>query len=81
MSRVFATAEQVRADVARRVRPAVPTMPHVEFDALVDRIVAVELKYDARRRTPGAMPRVPSPLPDCERPVVPYGSRDPIDPP
>lgn len=49
--RVSVTPAQLRADVARRLRPAVPGMPQAEFDALVERIVAVELKYDARRLT------------------------------
>jgi hypothetical protein len=36
-------------------------MPQAEFDALVARIVAVELQYDARRLTPGHTPAVPRP--------------------
>ncbi len=61
MTRGFVTAEQLRADVARRLRPAAPGMPAAEFDALVERIVAVELKYDARRLTPGGTPAVAPP--------------------
>ena len=56
MPPAFETAEQLRADVSRRLRPAVPGMPAEEFDALVRRIVAVELKYDPYRVGPGAVP-------------------------
>ena len=35
------------ADITRRVRPAVPEMPHDEFGQLVERMADVELRYRA----------------------------------
>ena len=69
MVRVTVTPERLRADVARRLRPAVRGMSQVGFDALVARIVAVELKFGARRLTPGH--------PSGPTPAVPPPARQP----
>jgi hypothetical protein len=42
--------EARRADGATRLRPACPGMPPQEFDALVARIVDVQLEYEAIER-------------------------------
>jgi hypothetical protein len=67
MVRVTVTPERLRADIARRLRPAVRGMSQVGFDALVARIVAVELKSDARGLTPAHSPAVPPPAPQPGR--------------
>ena len=35
------------ADIARRVRPAVPEMPQDDFDQLIERMADVELRHRA----------------------------------
>ena len=39
----------MKADVAKRLRRVCQNMPDAEFDALVDEVVAVNLKYRGRR--------------------------------
>lgn len=41
--------DRMKADIARRLRPVCARMPEPEFDALVERIAAINIKYDARR--------------------------------
>ena len=41
--------EQVRNDVAKRLRPACAHIPEDEFAALVDRMTTIHLKYLYRR--------------------------------
>lgn len=59
-SRAALSREQLVADIAARVRPAVPDLPAGEFDALVRRMADLELKY-RDRRTPAWSPSLPPP--------------------
>ena len=40
---------ELKLDIAKRLRPVCQNMPDAEFDALVDEIAAVNLKYRGRR--------------------------------
>ena len=44
------TVEGLVADIAERVRPAVPDMPPAEFEQLVRRMAQLELKYRLREQ-------------------------------
>lgn len=48
MLRPICTPDDLRVDVARRLRPACASMTTPEFDALVERIVEVEVRFRAR---------------------------------
>ena len=52
--------EELVADIAALVRPAVPDLPAAEFEALVRRMADVELKY-RDRFTPTWSPVLPPP--------------------
>lgn len=64
------TREELLVDVADRLRSVCRSMPPAEFEALVARIVEVELKYrGARESDLAAFREPPPPRPDGEPPA------------
>jgi hypothetical protein len=41
--------EQIRIELAQRIRPFLADLPQQEFDELVDRMAALQAKYETRR--------------------------------
>ena len=41
--------EQIRIELALRIRPFLADLPQQEFDALVGRMAALQVKYETRR--------------------------------
>lgn len=42
--------EELKEDIAQRIRPVLLDLPEAEFDALVKRMAELQYKYEQRRR-------------------------------
>ena len=51
MPNVSRLAVELRAAIADRIRPLYADLPSQEFDALVDRMAAIQMKYECREIT------------------------------
>lgn len=41
--------EQIKLDLAQRIRPFLADLPQQECDGLIERMAALQLKYETRR--------------------------------